>query len=44
MEKKLNTPHDIILAGKEFECEWCEEPVLMYKRFAQFYKFKGEKN
>lgn len=28
------------LAGKDFECEWCENVIKKFEKYAQFYKEK----
>ena len=43
IEKQMNRKHDVVIAGMDFECEWCEELISKYQKYAQFYKIKGEK-
>jgi hypothetical protein len=40
ISKKLGLEFQTPLCGKDFECEWCENTVFKFQKYAQFYKVK----
>jgi len=36
----LNLEHQIVLCGKNFECEWCDNIIQKFEKYAQFYRMK----